>query len=155
MVLEMMRDIEYTSAAVRAATATGLPTWVGFSCRMAEDGSTVMLLGADETLERALELVMPLGGSLVAIMHTLTEDTAPALEVVKRHWPCPVGAYAHSGHWQIPNRKFAFRDDLPPENYLAAAQRWVGLGTQVVGGCCGIGPEPIRVLREGLSSPLS
>ncbi len=148
LILEMMSDIDYTSAAMRAATSTGLPTWVGFSCRMSDDGSTPMLLGADETLERALETIMPLGGSLVAVMHTFTEDTGPALEVVRRNWDGPVGAYAHTGGWKMPNWKF--EDVISPEEYLAAAQKWVGQGTQVVGGCCGMGPEHIRVLRERL-----
>ena len=71
------------------------------------------------TLERALELTMPLGGSLVAVMHTLAEDTGPALEVVGRHWPGPVGAYAHSGGWRMPHWKLV--DVTPPEDYLAAA----------------------------------
>ena len=28
----MMRDLDYAAAAVKAAVATGLPVWVGFSC---------------------------------------------------------------------------------------------------------------------------
>jgi S-methylmethionine-dependent homocysteine/selenocysteine methylase len=150
LVLEMMRDIEYCSAAVRAAAATGLPTWVGFSCRMADDGSTVLLLSTDDTLERALEVVMPLGGSLVSIMHSATKVTGPALEVVRRHWSGPMGAYAESGGWRSPNSRG--EGLISTEEYLSAAQRWVSQGTQVVGGCCGLGPEYVRALREGIPS---
>ena len=121
LALEMMRDIEYCSAAVRAAAATGLPTWVGFSCRMAEDGSTVLLLSTDDTLERALEVVMPLGGSLVSIMHSATEVTGPALEVVRRRRPGPTGAYTESGGCRSPS--WRYEGLVPTEEYLDAAQK--------------------------------
>jgi S-methylmethionine-dependent homocysteine/selenocysteine methylase len=57
--------------------------------------------------------------------------------------------YAHSGEWIDPNWQFI--DMISPEDYLTAAQRWIELGTQIIGGCCGIGPEHIRLLRERLS----
>ena len=59
-------------------------------------------------------------------MHTLTEDIAPALEIVRQHWFGSIGAYAHSGGWIDPNWQFV--DMISPEDYLAAAQRWVGMG---------------------------
>jgi S-methylmethionine-dependent homocysteine/selenocysteine methylase len=37
-----------------------------------------------------------------------------------------------------------------PEEYLAQARQWVAQGVQIIGGCCGIGVECIRALREGL-----
>ena len=150
LILEMMQDIEHTSMALRAAVATGLPTWVGFSCRSADAGAPVMLLNNEDTMERALELVMPLGGSLVAVMHTLTENTAPALEVVEQHWRGSTGAYAHTGRFRMPN--WQFQQVIPPEDYLAEAQRWVAMGTQLIGGCCGIGPEYIALLKQGIPS---
>ena len=148
ILLEMMADIKYASFAVRAGVATGLPTWVGFSCEMSPDGSTVMLLDGKETLSRALELVMPLGGSLVAVMHTLTPDTGPSLSVTMKSWPAAVGAYPHSGGWEPPN--WRYDGIITPLDYLAEARRWVEMGAQVVGGCCGIGPDHIRLLREEL-----
>ena len=41
-----------------------------------------------------------------------------------------------------------------PESLLAEAQEWVKMGVQVVGGCCGIGPEHIRAFRAGLPARL-
>jgi len=83
-------------------------------------------------------------------MHTLTENIAPALEIVRQHWSGPIGAYAHSGGWIDPDWQFV--NMISPEDYLAAAQRWVEIGAQVIGGCCGIGPEYIQVLKERLGS---
>ncbi len=152
LLLEMMSDIENTSSAVRAAVATGLPTWVGFSCTIARDDSTVMLLNGTETLAQGLEHVMPLGGSLVAVMHTFTEHTTPALRVVMEGWSGPVGVYPRSGEFEMPHRQF--ENIIAPKAYLAEAKRWVEMGTQLVGGCCGIGPDHIRLLREELPTQI-
>jgi selenide,water dikinase len=40
------------------------------------------------------------------------------------------------------------RADLTPQNYLQWAQRWVGQGASILGGCCGISPEHIRELAS-------
>jgi S-methylmethionine-dependent homocysteine/selenocysteine methylase len=42
------------------------------------------------------------------------------------------------------------RGDLGPSSYLAFARRWVAAGAEVVGGCCGIGPEHIAALAQAL-----
>jgi methionine synthase I (cobalamin-dependent) len=48
----------------------------------------------------------------------------------------------------MPNWQFI--DMISPAAYAAEAQKWVADGVKVVGGCCGIGPEHIRVLKEVL-----
>lgn len=147
IVLEMMRDIEQTTYALEAAVATGLPVWIGFSCKTTAEG-TVVLWDGDHTLAEALEQVSPLGPSLVSIMHTLTEDTSPALREVSGRWAGPVGAYPHHGEFIMPNWQFI--DTISPEDFSAEAQGWLEMGAQLIGGCCGIGPEHIRLLKERL-----
>lgn len=150
VMLEMMRDVDYTRAAIRAAASTGLPVWVGFSCRRSEAGRITMVPGIAEDLDFAdvVGPAMAAGGSLLAVMHTDVEDTVPALEIAKAHWRGPLGAYPHSGHFAMPH--WQFDAVIAPEAYLAEAGRWLAMGVQVVGGCCGIGPEHIRLLAERL-----
>ena len=145
--LEMMRDLEQTSYAVEAAVATRLPVWVGFSCKTTDEG-TVVLWDGNHTLAEALEQIPPLGASVVSIMHTLTENTPPALQEVISRWSGPVGAYPHSGEFTMPNWQFI--DMVSPEDFTTQAQGWLGMGVQLIGGCCGIGPEHIRMLKERL-----
>ena len=152
IVLEMLRDLEHASYAVEAAVATGLPVWVGFSCKTTGEG-TVVLLEGNNTLAEALAHIPPLGASLVAIMHTLTEDTPPALRELTGRWTGPVGAYPHSGEFIMPHWQFV--DIISPEEFAKQAQGWTGMGVQLVGGCCGIGPEHIRLLEERLAKPSS
>lgn len=64
--------------------------------------------------------------------------------------------YAHSGDFIMPH--WQFLDMISPAAYAAEAQKWVQQGVSIIGGCCGIGPEHIRVLKERLPShipPLS
>ena len=46
--------------------------------------------------------------------------------------------------------EWQFVDVVSPEDLLAEAETWVGQGAQIVGGCCGIGPDHIRLLAERL-----
>jgi S-methylmethionine-dependent homocysteine/selenocysteine methylase len=149
LVLEMMRDVQYAAGAVDAARATGLPLWVGFSCRQAADGGVYMFGGIRENLPFAdvIAPVMARGGSLLAVMHSEIRDTGPALEIAKQHWKGPLAAYPESGSFTMPNWQFV---DVAPEDFVAHAADWLRQGMQVLGGCCGLGPEHIRLLRERL-----
>jgi methionine synthase I (cobalamin-dependent) len=50
----------------------------------------------------------------------------------------------------MPN--WQFTDEISPEDFASEAEGWVALGARVVGGCCGIGPEHVRALRERLAA---
>jgi S-methylmethionine-dependent homocysteine/selenocysteine methylase len=154
IVLEMMRDVDYAVGAVDAARATGLPVWVGFSCRRTVDGAVAMFSGIRDELLFAdvIAPVMARGGSLLAVMHSEIGDTGPAIEVAKRHWQGPLAAYPESGYFTMPNWQFV--DVIPPEDFAAHAAHWLGQGVQVLGGCCGLGPEHIRLLRQRLPARL-
>jgi len=150
IILEMMMDVEHTMVAIEAAAATGLPVWVGFSCRPSADGESIVFWhkGRDVEFAPAFEKAMAAGGVVAGVMHSEVETMIPALSIVLSRWPGPVMAYAHSGHFVMPDWQFA--DVISPEGYLAAAEQWVAMGAQVIGGCCGIGPEHIRLLKKRL-----
>lgn len=147
--LEMLRDIEQAAYAVDAAVSTGLPVWAGFSCKKSGEGEVVLWDG-EHTLAEALEELPLSGVSLVSVMHTLVEDAAPALHEVIERWNGPLGAYPHSGRFVMPN--WQFTDMISPEDFVGTALDWLDLGAQVIGGCCGIGPEHIKMLNERLPS---
>lgn len=148
--LEMMQDVAYTAYALEAALATGLPVWVGFSCRLEEKGERVLTFrdDVDASFSDTVSKVMSMGGSLAGVMHSDVEVVGPALEVLRAHWPGPVAAYPHSGHFIMPEWQFV--DVISPEDLLAEAEKWVGQGAQIIGGCCGIGPDHVRLLAERL-----
>jgi S-methylmethionine-dependent homocysteine/selenocysteine methylase len=147
IVLEMLRDVQQSGYAVEGAVATGLPVWAGFSCKRREDG-TVVLWDGENTLAGALEKVPLSGVSVVSVMHTLVEDAPAALGEVEKGWDGLVGAYPHAGRFVMPN--WQFTDEISPESFADEALRWIEAGARAVGGCCGIGPEHIGMLRERL-----
>lgn len=150
LILEMMRDIDYSSSAVEAATATGLPVWVGFSCAGAQDGSLILspTIEQEIPLSTGVAAVMAVGGSLAAVMHSDINITGPALAEVQAVWSGPTGAYPESGYFIMPNWQFV--DIISPQAFVGKAMEWVAQGAKLVGGCCGIGLPHIRALAERL-----
>lgn len=151
IILEMMREIETASYALEAAVSTGLPVWLGFTCRV--DGDLVRLGEIPEyedgaSFKDAVSRLLPMGASLMAVMHTVVDEALPGLEILKELWDGPLAAYQHSGHMERPN--WQTRNVFSPEEYLVEAKRWVGMGIQVIGACCGMGPEHIRLLKDRL-----
>ncbi len=156
IVLEMMRDIPQTTYALESSLSTGLPVWVGFSARTSADGSQVLLQDRPDdgpTLAQALDAILPLGASVVSVMHTTAGETTPALVELRRHWQGPTGAYPNSSGTRVAS-VWDLEDTESPETLLADAREWLKMGVQVIGGCCGIGPEHIRAFREGLPARL-
>ena len=49
---------------------------------------------------------------------------------------------------------FTSLPDITPDAYLRYAEKWVESGVDIVGGCCGITPEHIRLLASRLKKPL-
>lgn len=145
IILEMMRDIDHTQAALDGAATTGLPIWMGYSCVIGDDG-VPMLWNGEHTLADGLAALDPGAVELVAIMHTETIYIDACIDVVKQGWQGPVGVYAHCGHFVPPHWQFI--DIISPEDYHDECVRWVEAGVDVIGGCCGIGPDHIKLLIE-------
>jgi len=155
IIAEMMRDVENASMVIRAAVSTGLPVLIGFSAMMADNGVDVRSLrwkNTDDTTEahdfgEMVDQLKPLGGLAAGVMHTRVEDTAPALAVLRRHWSGPLLAYAETGKLILPD--WRYEEVSSPEQYATEIDGWIrDFGVQIVGGCCGTGPEHIRALRE-------
>lgn len=144
--LEMLRDVRQAGYAIEGAVATGLPVWAGFSCKRREDGTVVLWDEESTPLAIALEEVPLSGVSVVNVMHTLVVDTPAALAQVARGWDGLVGAYPHAGRFVMPN--WQFTDEISPSDFADESLRWLDAGARAVGGCCGIGPDHIKVLGE-------
>ena len=83
----------------------------------------------------------------VNVMHAKPEVATEAIGIIRDHFAGPIGVYAESGGWAAPNWVF---DGLNPAEYLQQATAWAGHGAQLIGGCCGIGPEQIQILADKL-----
>ncbi len=150
VLLESMNTAAEARAALEAAQAVSLPAWVSFVPRW--DGRLL----SGEVMAEAVVAVAPLRPQVVLFNCAPPDDIAQALGELILHWRGPTGGYAHIGHYDPPSWKLTFfprftgTEAWPPARYAAAALDSVALGAQVVGGCCGTGPEHIRALREAL-----
>jgi S-methylmethionine-dependent homocysteine/selenocysteine methylase len=147
--LELMEAPSYGRAALQAAVETGLPVWLGVSALRLEDGT----LGADPALgegDSFAELVSKLADpalGAVTVMHAKPDVALEAIDIIRAQFAGPVGVYAESGDWVSPEWVF---NGLTPDEYLQEAITWADRGAQLIGGCCGIGPEHISVLAGRL-----
>jgi homocysteine S-methyltransferase len=146
IVLEMF-DARW-SAALKPALGTGLPVWAGVWTSLGEDGALVAPTG--RPFEDDLPALIDDRIAAVLVMHTVFDAVRPALAAVARHWPGPRGTYPHAGHWERPNWRF---EDIAPDVMADHAEAWVRDGARIVGGCCGIGPDHIRAVRDRVAAP--
>ncbi|MDX1576802.1 MAG: homocysteine S-methyltransferase family protein, partial [Kiloniellales bacterium] len=91
----------------------------------------------------------------------LPEAISAALPALRVATSRPIGAYANAltgfksdyemGGQAGEGRETPARDDLDPEAYAGFAREWRALGADILGGCCGIGPDHIAELRHRLT----
>ncbi len=149
IVLEMFQGEELSEPAIAAALATGLPVWLGTSVghRDAQGFVPTFNHPAIAFTDALGRMVRP-GLQAVLVMHSEAADTATGIDLVKACWQGAIGAYPDTGHYEPPLWNFA--DRIAPAALAAAAVGWVGQGARIIGGCCGVGPEHIRVLKQTL-----
>jgi S-methylmethionine-dependent homocysteine/selenocysteine methylase len=152
LLLESMNTIAEAKAALEAARSVGLPAWVSFV--LGPEGDVL----SREPLERAVAEIEKAGAEAVLVNCAPPEDVTRALARMKTFCRLPYGAFAHIGRFSPPSWKFEFfpqfsdTDEWPAERYASEAARWRAHGAVVIGGCCGTGPEHIRVLRAWLGT---
>jgi S-methylmethionine-dependent homocysteine/selenocysteine methylase len=147
--LELMEAPGYGHAALQAAAETGLPVWLGVSAQRLADGTLgtePVLGGGGSFAELVSELADP-ALAAITVMHAKPDVVVDAMAIIAARFAGPIGVYAESGDWAPPDWVF---DGLNPDQYLQEAIAWVDHGAQLIGGCCGIRPEHIKVLSERL-----
>ena len=154
IIAEMVREVDVAGMIIPAARATGLPVWTGFSASTNDAGLLTNYespVRDDETVpfRPMAQDVLELGCDAAGVMHTSVHNTGPALTELSELWDGPMFAYAESGHFVPPSWKF--EDIISPPDYVDYARQWIDEGVRIIGGCCGMGPEHIRVLNENLA----
>ena len=147
LMLEMMLHLDLTLITLDAALKTGLPVWVGLSCKKNNDGN-ICLLGGD-LLTDCLKELKKKSVPLVNIMHTEVDLISECLDVLDADWDGYVGVYAHTGLYKNP--EWIFDDIISPEDYAGASKTWIERKINIIGGCCGIRSEHIKCLNTLIS----
>lgn len=145
LLLEMMYDPSRIPAAFAAAAETGLPIWAGFSARRGPDGE-VLGFSPEPSMpfEAIVSALAEWDVAAAGVMHTPSDLVSDALRIMRGQFDGPLMAYPDSGYFKSPH--WAFENLIHPDDLRAFAEEWVSLGAQVLGGCCGLGPDHIRAL---------
>ena len=165
--LEMLEDTEHAARACEAALATGLPVWLGLSCRLSDEGALVAFDFPDTPLGRVLDALLRFAPDAVNVMHSPPGAVAPALRAIAARSRTVLGAYPEleggiTGFATAPTATHdanstrgsarAARATLSPAELAASASYWIGAGARIVGGCCGATPSHVRALRTAIDS---
>jgi methionine synthase I (cobalamin-dependent) len=146
IMMELLRDCDYALWATEAAVATGLPVWVGVSAERRDDGALVGFGRHEFLFEDVVKTLAATKPAVISVMHTSANDTADAIDVVRRYWDGPVGTYPESGYFKSPD--WVFVDVISPEELVQHSRAWKTKGVTLFGGCCGIGPDHIAALSQ-------
>jgi len=146
IMMEMMRDADYSLWATEAAVATGLPVWVGISTEPDKDGKLTGFARPDWALADVVKALAGTGADVISIMHTLPNHTGDALKIVRETWGGPLGAYPESGFFKMPDWQFI--DIIEPSALVDEARDWQKIGASIFGGCCGTNPNHIKALSQ-------
>lgn len=129
-------------AASEAAIATGLPTWLSLTAGPFAELASPAELGAIAKDATSIGVERVLVNCIAATQITPYVEAVAGADV-------PIGAYANAGAkdeglgWDTAGHHAA-------DAYADLAERWVGAGASVVGGCCGTGPLHVRALAARL-----
>lgn len=130
------------------------PLWLSFTLK--DDGPAMLRSG--ETIEAAVAMASKLGAKAILFNCSMPEVMENAIQMASAAQgskTLDIGVYAngfaHTEEEVDANAGLRqIRADLDPPRYLGWAKKWVAAGATMIGGCCGIGPDHIRALSEGL-----
>ena len=156
IILEAMSSqADIVETIIECSTKIDMPVWLSISCVMDEENQRVML-GYNDTIDRDTNVYESFDVSItnfsklhkgpILIAHSDIGVTGLAIKDAKKKFAGILGAYPNKGYYEKPNWKFV--DDMRPSDYLKNAKNWVRDGAQIIGGCCGIGPDFIETLSE-------
>ncbi len=134
MLPEFVGAIDECVTAVEACATAGLPVLLGI--RAASSAGTMQYRESFEDLVQALDR-LPV--EAILLMCSGPDRISASLPKLRAAFSGPIGAYSHN-----PEPNDAGDDEYA--RFAAYGHEWIAMGAQIIGGCCGTGPEHIAAL---------
>ena len=141
IILEMMSDPDFANLAIDAASATGLPVWLGLCCKKSDNGELISYTRPEMSFDALCDELIDSRSEVVGVMHSNIDYVNDAINSIRRCTKAPVMAYPDSGHFTMP--EWNFEETISPHDYAKRSSGWLDNGVQVIGACCGMGVEHI------------
>ena len=138
-------------ATVERLLETGLPLWLSFRrCRHGLCGVYGEHWGGPEGDEfgRAARRFEEMGVAALLVNCIPPDHVDGIVSYLRDFTDLPLGAYPNLGY--LTNEGWRRDPGVSAAEYAELALRWRAEGAQIVGGCCGVGPEHIGAARERL-----
>ncbi|MGB0506581.1 MAG: homocysteine S-methyltransferase family protein [Pikeienuella sp.] len=151
--IETMCSVDQSRGALMGACGHDVPVWLCLSV----DENDGTLLRSGEPLEDIAPLLEEFDVE-AALLNCSPPEAIDAGLPVLEEMGLTCGAYANGFTKITPEfaqaganvGALSARTDLGPEAYADFGLGWVDMGARIVGGCCEVGPEHIKVLRSRL-----
>jgi S-methylmethionine-dependent homocysteine/selenocysteine methylase/SAM-dependent methyltransferase len=140
-----------TFATIEALLATGLPVWVGFRrCRHGVCGVYGEHWGGPEgdAFGRAARHFEEIGVGALAINCVPPDHVTGMVSWLRDFTDLPLGVYPNLGY--LSSAGWRYESSPGGEDYARLALSWRDEGAQIIGGCCGVGPEHLAAARKAL-----
>jgi len=147
--LSLVRSSTY--ATVEALLDTGIPVWLSFRrCRHGVCGVYGEHWGGPEgdAFGRAARRFEEMGVGALAINCLPPDHVTGMLAWLRDFTDLPLGVYPNLGY--LSEAGWRHESGVGVDEYAELALRWREEGAQIVGGCCGVGPEQIAAARAAL-----
>ena len=148
--LSLVRSSTY--ATVEALLDTGIPVWLSFRrCRQGVCGVYGEHWGGPEgdAFGRAARRFEEMGVGALAINCIPPDHVAGMLSWLRDFTDLPLGVYPNLGYLSAAG----WREEpgVKGKEYAELALSWRDEGAQIIGGCCGVRPEHLKVARTALT----
>jgi len=141
-----------TYATVERLLATGLPVWLSFRrCRHGVCGVYGEHWGGPEgdAFGRAVRRFEEMGVGAVMV-NCIPPDHVPGMVSWLRDFTdLPLGAYPNLGY--LSSGGWRSEQAIAGPQFAELARAWREEGAQIIGGCCGVGPEHMAAASEALA----
>ena len=145
LLLEMMNIPYRMKPLFDCASLSRLPVWCGFSAKRKTQNSEITSWHDENiSFEEIVKLSLDYKFDVLGIMHTSVDLISDCIQIIKKHHSEAVMAYPDSGYFKSPNWQFS--EVISPSELIEFVLPWVDNGVNIIGGCCGLGPEHTKQL---------
>jgi S-methylmethionine-dependent homocysteine/selenocysteine methylase/SAM-dependent methyltransferase len=140
-----------TYATIEALLATGLPVWVSFRrCRHGVCGVYGEHWGGPEgdAFGRVARHFEEIGVGALAINCVPPDHVTGMVSWLRDFTDLPLGVYPNLGY--LSSAGWRYESSLRGAEYAELALAWREEGAQIIGGCCGVGPEHLGAAHDAL-----
>ena len=144
--MSSVREARNAVAAARRVGGADTPVWVSWT--LAEEPGRGLRSG--ESISQAVAELADYGVEAYLFNCTSADAITAGLAELRTLTTRQIGAYPNLLHipagWTLDNEVQAGHYEMTDEEFRAYAVIWREQGAQIIGGCCGIGPQHIRAL---------